>query len=178
MAEGQRSDIIFRKLSDRASDLIPILHRNSVFHLFSAVNVTIPPFQREVCMTDLQIILKAGLRGFSVPIQRVLDKRIIAVNGGIIQDYDDDNFGIILQNLTDCYVEVSIGEPIAALIVEKIDFTPTIEEVPSLPTAEFIFTDWGTTGLPKINWDVMENHNRAIDEKQAPKQCEDHPENW
>ncbi|NWT39053.1 DUT protein, partial [Chroicocephalus maculipennis] len=120
----------FTKLSENASTPSRGSARAAGYDLYSAYDCVIPPMEKAVVKTDIQIALPSGCYG--------------RVAGVIDEDYRG-NVGVVLFNFGKETFEVKKGDRIAQLICERI-FYPELEEVQTLDDTERGEGGFGSTG--------------------------------
>ncbi|XP_042522934.1 deoxyuridine 5'-triphosphate nucleotidohydrolase, mitochondrial-like [Dipodomys spectabilis] len=119
--------------------------RSAGYDLYSAYNCTIPPVEKALVKTDIQIALSSGYYGRVAPRSGLAAKHFIDVGGGVIDEDYRGNVGVILFNFYKEKFEVKKGDRIAQLICEQI-FYPEIEEVQVLDHTERGSGGFGSTG--------------------------------
>ncbi|POI32811.1 hypothetical protein CIB84_003437 [Bambusicola thoracicus] len=130
-ATGEPSALLrFTKLSENAYAPSKGSARAAGYDLYSAYDYVIPPMEKAVVKTDIQIALPAGCYG--------------RVAGVIDEDYRG-NVGVVLFNFGKKTFEVKKGDRIAQLICERI-FYPELEEVQALDDTERGEGGFGSTG--------------------------------
>uniref|UniRef100_A0A8C9GHE7 Deoxyuridine 5'-triphosphate nucleotidohydrolase n=1 Tax=Piliocolobus tephrosceles TaxID=591936 RepID=A0A8C9GHE7_9PRIM len=112
-AEEGGMQLRFARLSEHATAPTRGSPRAAGYDLYSAYDYTIPPMEKALVKTDIQIALPSGCYG--------------RVAGVIDEDYRG-NVGVVLFNFGKEKFEVKKGDRIAQLICERI-FYPEIEEV-------------------------------------------------
>ncbi|XP_062947405.1 deoxyuridine 5'-triphosphate nucleotidohydrolase, mitochondrial isoform X2 [Cynocephalus volans] len=120
----------FARLSEHATAPTRGSARAAGYDLYSAYEYTIPPMEKALVKTDIQIALPSGCYG--------------RVAGVIDEDYRG-NVGVVLFNFGKEIFEVKKGDRIAQLICERI-FYPEIEEVRILDDTERGSGGFGSTG--------------------------------
>ncbi|XP_014404291.1 PREDICTED: deoxyuridine 5'-triphosphate nucleotidohydrolase, mitochondrial isoform X2 [Myotis brandtii] len=130
-----------------------------------AYDYTIPPMEKTLVKTDIQIALPSGCYG-RVALRRLTlaqevlavrkteniaprsglaAKHFIDVGAGVIDEDYRGNLGVVLFNFGKEKFEVKKGDRIAQLICERI-FYPEIEEVQALDDTERGSGGFGSTG--------------------------------
>jgi dUTP pyrophosphatase len=142
----EQSTLNVVKLSSKA--YIPTKGSSSAagFDLYSAYNYLIPPQDKVLVKTDLQICVPYGTYGRIAPRSGLALNYHIHVGAGVIdQDYTG-NVGIVLFNLspTDQF-KIDEGDRVAQLICEKITY-PNLVEVASLNKTLRSGKGFGSTG--------------------------------
>ncbi|XP_068881929.1 deoxyuridine 5'-triphosphate nucleotidohydrolase, mitochondrial isoform X2 [Aphelocoma coerulescens] len=120
----------FTKLSENAFAPSRGSARAAGYDLYSAYDCVIPPMEKAVVKTDIQIALPSGCYG--------------RVAGVIDEDYRG-NVGVVLFNFGKETFEVKKGDRIAQLICERI-YYPELEEVEALDDTERGEGGFGSTG--------------------------------
>ncbi|XP_032831833.2 deoxyuridine 5'-triphosphate nucleotidohydrolase, mitochondrial isoform X2 [Petromyzon marinus] len=111
----------------------------------SAYDYEIPPMDRLVVQTDIQIALPAGCYGRIAPRSGLAAKHGIDVGAGVVDEDYRGNVGVVLFNFGKKPFVVKRGDRIAQLICEKI-FYPQLEECTSLENTERGSGGFGSTG--------------------------------
>uniref|UniRef100_A0A2K6AS87 Deoxyuridine 5'-triphosphate nucleotidohydrolase n=1 Tax=Macaca nemestrina TaxID=9545 RepID=A0A2K6AS87_MACNE len=115
------------------------------YDLYSAYDYTIPPMEKALVKTDIQIALPSGCYGRVAPRSGLAAKHFIDVGAGVINEDYRGNVGVVLFNFGKEKFEVKKGDRIAQLICERI-FYPEIEEVQALDDTERGSGGFGSTG--------------------------------
>ncbi|XP_070279478.1 deoxyuridine 5'-triphosphate nucleotidohydrolase, mitochondrial isoform X2 [Myotis yumanensis] len=110
-----------------------------------AYDYTIPPMEKTLVKTDIQIALPSGCYGRVAPRSGLAAKHFIDVGAGVIDEDYRGNLGVVLFNFGKEKFEVKKGDRIAQLICERI-FYPEIEEVQALDDTERGSGGFGSTG--------------------------------
>ncbi|XP_036156594.1 deoxyuridine 5'-triphosphate nucleotidohydrolase, mitochondrial isoform X2 [Myotis myotis] len=110
-----------------------------------AYDYTIPPMEKTLVKTDIQIALPSGCYGRVAPRSGLAAKHFIDVGAGVIDEDYRGNLGVVLFNFGKEKFEVKKGDRIAQLICERI-FYPEIEEVQVLDDTERGSGGFGSTG--------------------------------
>uniref|UniRef100_A0A2K6AS81 Deoxyuridine 5'-triphosphate nucleotidohydrolase n=1 Tax=Macaca nemestrina TaxID=9545 RepID=A0A2K6AS81_MACNE len=113
--------------------------------LSDAYDYTIPPMEKALVKTDIQIALPSGCYGRVAPRSGLAAKHFIDVGAGVINEDYRGNVGVVLFNFGKEKFEVKKGDRIAQLICERI-FYPEIEEVQALDDTERGSGGFGSTG--------------------------------
>lgn len=142
----------FTKLSENACAPSKGSARAAGYDLYSAYDYVIPPMEKAVVKTDIQIALPAGCYGRVAPRSGLAAKHFIDVGAGVIDEDYRGNVGVVLFNFGKETFEVKKGDRIAQLICERI-FYPELEEVQALDDTERGEGGFGSTGK---NWKWFE----------------------
>ncbi|XP_059746271.1 deoxyuridine 5'-triphosphate nucleotidohydrolase, mitochondrial isoform X1 [Bos taurus] len=110
-----------------------------------AYDYTVPPMEKVLVKTDIQIALPSGCYGRVAPRSGLAAKHFIDVGAGVIDEDYRGNVGVVLFNFGKEKFEVKKGDRIAQLICERI-FYPEIEEVQVLDDTERGSGGFGSTG--------------------------------
>ncbi|XP_061036326.1 deoxyuridine 5'-triphosphate nucleotidohydrolase, mitochondrial isoform X5 [Eubalaena glacialis] len=110
-----------------------------------AYDYTVPPMEKALVKTDIQIALPSGCYGRVAPRSGLAAKHFIDVGAGVIDEDYRGNVGVVLFNFGKEKFEVKKGDRIAQLICERI-FYPEIEEVQVLDDTERGSGGFGSTG--------------------------------
>ncbi|XP_008068153.2 deoxyuridine 5'-triphosphate nucleotidohydrolase, mitochondrial isoform X1 [Carlito syrichta] len=135
----------FARLSEHASAPTRGSARAAGYDLYSAYDYTIPPMEKALVKTDIQIALPSGCYGRVAPRSGLAAKHFIDVGAGVIDEDYRGNVGVVLFNFGKEEFEVKKGDRIAQLICERI-FYPEIEEVQVLDDTERGAGGFGSTG--------------------------------
>ncbi|XP_048812661.1 deoxyuridine 5'-triphosphate nucleotidohydrolase, mitochondrial isoform X1 [Lagopus muta] len=135
----------FTKLSENACAPSKGSARAAGYDLYSAYDYIIPPMEKAVVKTDIQIALPAGCYGRVAPRSGLAAKHFIDVGAGVIDEDYRGNVGVVLFNFGKETFEVKKGDRIAQLICERI-FYPELEEVQTLDDTERGEGGFGSTG--------------------------------
>ncbi|NXG72350.1 DUT protein, partial [Baryphthengus martii] len=135
----------FTKLSENASAPSKGSARAAGYDLYSAYDCVIPPMEKAVVKTDIQIALPSGCYGRVAPRSGLAAKHFIDVGAGVIDEDYRGNVGVVLFNFGKETFEVKKGDRIAQLICERICY-PELEEVQALDDTERGEGGFGSTG--------------------------------
>ncbi|NXY20671.1 DUT protein, partial [Atrichornis clamosus] len=145
---GPREDaarLRFTKLSENAFAPSRGSARAAGYDLYSAYDCVIPPMEKAVVKTDIQIALPSGCYGRVAPRSGLAAKHFIDVGAGVIDEDYRGNVGVVLFNFGKETFEVKKGDRIAQLICERI-YYPELEEVEALDDTERGKGGFGSTG--------------------------------
>ncbi|OPJ70554.1 deoxyuridine 5'-triphosphate nucleotidohydrolase, mitochondrial [Patagioenas fasciata monilis] len=135
----------FAKLSENAFAPSKGSARAAGYDLYSAYDCVIPPMEKAVVKTDIQIALPSGCYGRVAPRSGLAAKHFIDVGAGVIDEDYRGNVGVVLFNFGKETFEVKKGDRIAQLICERICY-PELEEVQALDDTERGEGGFGSTG--------------------------------
>ncbi|XP_032051055.1 deoxyuridine 5'-triphosphate nucleotidohydrolase, mitochondrial isoform X1 [Aythya fuligula] len=135
----------FTRLSENAFAPSRGSARAAGYDLYSAYDCVIPPMEKAVVKTDIQIALPSGCYGRVAPRSGLAAKHFIDVGAGVIDEDYRGNVAVILFNFGKETFEVKKGDRIAQLICERI-FYPELEEVQALDDTERGEGGFGSTG--------------------------------
>ncbi|XP_059558188.1 deoxyuridine 5'-triphosphate nucleotidohydrolase, mitochondrial isoform X2 [Myotis daubentonii] len=135
----------FVRLSEHATAPTKGSARAAGYDLYSAYDYTIPPMEKTLVKTDIQIALPSGCYGRVAPRSGLAAKHFIDVGAGVVDEDYRGNLGVVLFNFGKEKFEVKKGDRIAQLICERI-FYPEIEEVQVLDDTERGSGGFGSTG--------------------------------
>ncbi|XP_046510688.1 deoxyuridine 5'-triphosphate nucleotidohydrolase, mitochondrial isoform X3 [Equus quagga] len=144
-AEGSGMRLRFTRLSEHATAPTKGSARAAGYDLYSAYDYTVPPMEKALVKTDIQIALPSGCYGRVAPRSGLAAKHFIDVGAGVIDEDYRGNVGVVLFNFGKEKFEVKKGDRIAQLICERI-FYPEIEEVQVLDVTERGSGGFGSTG--------------------------------
>ncbi|NXH20846.1 DUT protein, partial [Bucco capensis] len=145
VAEEPTARLRFAKLSENASTPSRGSARAAGYDLYSAYDCVIPPMEKAVVKTDIQIALPSGCYGRVAPRSGLAAKHFIDVGAGVIDEDYRGNVGVVLFNFGKEAFEVKKGDRIAQLICERICY-PELEEVQTLDDTERGEGGFGSTG--------------------------------
>ncbi|XP_074235353.1 deoxyuridine 5'-triphosphate nucleotidohydrolase, mitochondrial-like [Saimiri boliviensis] len=137
-AEEGGMQLPFARLSEHAT-------APTGYDLYSAYDYTIPPMEKALVKTDIQIALPSGCYGRVAPRSGLAEKHFIDVGAGVIDEDYRGNVGVALFNFGKEKFEVKKDDRIAQLICERI-FYPEIEEVQALVDTERGSGGFSSTG--------------------------------
>uniref|UniRef100_A0A8C9Q9A2 Deoxyuridine 5'-triphosphate nucleotidohydrolase n=1 Tax=Spermophilus dauricus TaxID=99837 RepID=A0A8C9Q9A2_SPEDA len=100
--------------------LTPRSARAARYDLYSAYDYIIPPMEKALVKTDVQIALPSGCYGRVAPCPGLAAKHFIDVRAGVIDKNYRGNVGVVLFNFGKEKFEVKKGDQIAQLICEEI----------------------------------------------------------
>lgn len=135
----------FVRLSEHATAPTRGSARAAGYDLYSAYDCTVPPMEKAVVKTDIQIAVPSGCYGRVAPRSGLAVKHFIDVGAGVIDEDYRGNVGVVLFNFGKEKFEVKKGDRIAQLICERI-FYPELEEVQALDGTERGSGGFGSTG--------------------------------
>ncbi|XP_021117124.1 deoxyuridine 5'-triphosphate nucleotidohydrolase, mitochondrial isoform X1 [Heterocephalus glaber] len=135
----------FVRLSEHATAPTRGSARAAGYDLYSAYDYIIPPMEKALVKTDIQIALPSGCYGRVAPRSGLAAKHFIDVGAGVIDEDYRGNVGVVLFNFGKEKFEVKKGDRIAQLICERI-YYPEIEEVQELDDTERGSGGFGSTG--------------------------------
>ncbi|MBZ3879774.1 Deoxyuridine 5'-triphosphate nucleotidohydrolase, mitochondrial [Sciurus carolinensis] len=115
------------------------------YDLYSAYDYIVPPMEKALVKSDIEIVLPSGCYGRIAPRSGLAAKHFIDVGAGVIDEDYRGNVGVVLFNFGKEKFEVKKGDRIAQLICEWI-FYPDIEEVQGLNDTERGSGDFVSTG--------------------------------
>uniref|UniRef100_A0A8C9QLB8 Deoxyuridine 5'-triphosphate nucleotidohydrolase n=1 Tax=Spermophilus dauricus TaxID=99837 RepID=A0A8C9QLB8_SPEDA len=133
LAEDSGLQLRFVRLSEHGYDL------------YSTYDYIVPPMEKALVKTDIQIALPSGCCGRIAPRSGLAAKYFIDVGAGVIDEDYRGNIGVVLFNFGKEKFEVKKGDRIAQLICGRI-FYPDIEEVQVLNDTERGSGGFGSTG--------------------------------
>ncbi|KAJ1057818.1 hypothetical protein K5549_013158 [Capra hircus] len=83
------------------------------YELYSAYDYTVPPMEKVLVKTDIQIALPSGCYGRAAPRASLAAKHFIDVEAGVIDEDYRGNVGVVLFNFGKEKFEVKKGDRIA-----------------------------------------------------------------
>ncbi|KAF8508672.1 dUTPase-like protein [Hysterangium stoloniferum] len=139
------SNLLIKRLSEKARIPTRGSPLSAGYDLYSAEDKVIPAGGKALIDTQLSIAVPAGTYGRVAPRSGLAAKFMIDTGAGVIDaDYRGVVF-VLLFNHSDKEFQVSEGERIAQLIIEKIE-TPDILEVDDLEETVRGVGGFGSTG--------------------------------
>lgn len=105
----------------------------------------IPPRDKLVVKTDIQVELPEGCYGRIAPRSGLAAKNFIDIGAGVVDEDYRGNLGVVMFNHSNVEFPIAKGDRIAQLICERI-FYPTLEEVKTLTDTERGANGFGSTG--------------------------------
>ncbi|XP_064421961.1 deoxyuridine 5'-triphosphate nucleotidohydrolase, mitochondrial [Latimeria chalumnae] len=141
----QRRPLKFAKLSENAYTPTKGSAKAAGYDLYSAYDYVVPPMEKAVVKTDIQIALPSGCYGRVAPRSGLAAKHFIDVGAGVIDEDYRGNVGVVLFNFNKKSFEVKKGDRIAQLICEQI-YYPELEEHETLDETDRGAGGFGSTG--------------------------------
>ncbi|MES1914563.1 MAG: hypothetical protein MHM6MM_009695 [Cercozoa sp. M6MM] len=144
--------LFVKRLSDAAT--LPV--RGSAgaagYDLAAAHDLVIPAGGKGIAKTDLAIALPEGTYGRVAPRSGLAWKKHIDVGAGVIDADYRGNVGVVLFNHSNEDFQVSKGDRVAQLILERCVVCP-VDEVEELPETTRGAGGFGSTGVaqPLVN---------------------------
>ncbi|EIW82519.1 dUTP pyrophosphatase [Coniophora puteana RWD-64-598 SS2] len=139
------TQLLIKKLSNKAKTPTRGSPLAAGYDLYSAEDKVIPARGKALIDTQLSIAVPAGTYGRVAPRSGLASKFMIDTGAGVIDaDYRGTVF-VLLFNLSDKDFQVSEGDRIAQLIIERI-YTPEILEVEDLDETLRGAGGFGSTG--------------------------------
>lgn len=135
----------FRRLSLAALPPIRASPGAAGYDLCSAVNHAVPPHSRSVIPTDLSFQFPPGCYGRLAPRSGLAAKFFIDVGAGVIDPDFRGNVSVVIFNFSDHCFNISRGDRICQLIVER-HCTPDLEETDDLTDTQRGAGGFGSTG--------------------------------
>lgn len=149
MPVSSTSVLKFAKLTDKAFAPVKGNAFAAGYDLRSAYEYVIPAKGKDLVKTDLQIAVPPGTYGRVAPRSGLAWKNHVDVGAGVVdQDYRG-NLGVVIFNHGDQDLKIEVGDRVAQLICEKIEY-PTLEELSSLDDTARGEGGFGSTGMKEI----------------------------
>ena len=114
------SELRFKKLGPCAKSPSRGSPAAAGLDLYAAETVSIPSFGRACVKTDIAVEVPSGYYGRIAARSGLALSRGLIVGGGVVDSDFRGNVGVILFNLGEQPFEVSVGDRVAQLVVEKI----------------------------------------------------------
>lgn len=142
----QRKKIKFQRLGENG--VLPTRGTpNSIgLDLYSAEDVSLPPLQRVVIATDISVEIPEGYYGRIAPRSGLAVNKGIDVLAGVVDSDYRGELGIVLINHSLDYFNISIGDKIAQLILERADILDP-EWADTLEDTARGYQGFGSTGV-------------------------------
>ncbi len=110
----------FKKLGIYATLPVRASKYAAGYDLFSATDIYISAHGKQVVPTDIAIAVPIGYYGRVAPRSGLTVKHFLDVGAGVIDSDFRGNVSVVMFNFSDVDYQVSIGDRIAQLIIEKI----------------------------------------------------------
>lgn len=134
-----------KKLSPKARLPTRASANDAGYDLYSIVDVVIPKGERKLISTGLSMTIPDGHYGRVAPRSGLAVKHGVAVGAGVIDAGFTGEVIILLFNHGDSEVQVSEGDRVAQLLIEKISL-PEVKEVTALKQTERAGKGFGSSG--------------------------------
>ena len=115
------------------------------YDLYSAHDSVIPSNGKGLVKTDIAVAIPEGWYGRIAPRSSLAWKHHVDVGAGVVDSSYRGNIGVVLFNHSKQDLNISIGDRIAQLIIERCRVTP-IEIVSELPESQRGSGGFGSTG--------------------------------
>lgn len=135
----------FRRLSLAAIPPVRASPGAAGYDLCSAISRSIPPHSQSVVPTDLSFEFPPGCYGRLAPRSGLAAKFFIDVGAGVIDPDYRGNVGVVVFNFSDHSFNISRGDRICQLIVER-HCTPELQETDELSETLRDTRGYGSTG--------------------------------
>lgn len=134
-----------KKLSEHAQ--LPVRSSTGAagYDLFAAHSCVVPSKGKELVKTDIAVRVFDGHYGRIAPRSSLAWKNFIDVGAGVIDEDYRGPVGVLLFNHSDEDFQVTRGDRVAQLIIERIS-TPEVVEVSDLDDTERGQGGFGSTG--------------------------------
>ncbi|ORZ14006.1 dUTPase-like protein [Absidia repens] len=137
--------LLVKKLSDKGRAPTRGSAQAAGYDLYSAANIVIPAEGKVIVPTDISIAVPEGCYGRVAPRSGLAAKHFIDTGAGVIDADYRGPVGVVLFNFSKVDYQVSEGDRIAQLILERI-YTPEVEEVDDLDATDRGSGGYGSTG--------------------------------
>ncbi|XP_039901313.1 deoxyuridine 5'-triphosphate nucleotidohydrolase, mitochondrial isoform X1 [Simochromis diagramma] len=124
----ERPVLKFAKLSEHATTPTRGSAKAAGYDLYSAYNYSIPPMDKAIVKTDIQIAVPHGYYGRVAPRSGLAAKHFIDVGAGVVDEDYRGNVGVVLFNFGKETFEVKKGNRVAQLVCEKICYPDLVEQ--------------------------------------------------
>jgi dUTP pyrophosphatase len=135
----------FIRLSTFAKPPFKASTKAAGYDLFSAHNITIKPRDKAIIPTGLIIATPEGTYGRIAPRSGLAAQHSINVGAGVIDADYRGPLNVLLFNHSDESFQVNIGDRIAQLICEKVEY-PKLLEVETLDATARGSAGYGSSG--------------------------------
>jgi dUTP pyrophosphatase len=119
------------------------------YDLSSAESCVVPARGRKLIKTDIAVAIPSGTYARVAPRSGLAFKHGIDVMAGVIDEDYRGAVGVILYNTSDEPFQISIGDRVAQLILEKIE-TPWVHVVEELDETNRGEGGFGSTGVRPV----------------------------
>ena len=137
---------MFAKLTPFGYEPVKASLRSAGWDVKSAYNYSIPPFGKQLCLTDIQICVPKNTYARVAARSSLALKSHLGIGAGVIDEDFRGNVAVLLFNHGSNHYEVKRGQRIAQLIIETIQ-PVVLEETPMLPSTERGSGAFGSTGF-------------------------------
>ncbi|XP_063328769.1 deoxyuridine 5'-triphosphate nucleotidohydrolase, mitochondrial isoform X2 [Pelmatolapia mariae] len=124
----ERPVLKFAKLSEHARTPTRGSAKAAGYDLYSAYDYSIPPMDKTIVKTDIQIAVPHGCYGRVAPRSGLAAKHFIDVGAGVVDEDYRGNVGVVLFNFGKETFEVKKGDRVAQLVCEKICYPDLVEQ--------------------------------------------------
>lgn len=134
-----------KKLSPTATLPTKAHQTDAGWDLYSDVNITLWPKERQLIKTNVAMQIPVGYVGLIWPRSGLSYKKGIDVLGGVIDHGYSDQIGVILYNTGDRELIIESGDRIAQILIQEIPHF-NIVEVQELDSSERAMNGFGSSG--------------------------------
>ncbi|XP_062860503.1 deoxyuridine 5'-triphosphate nucleotidohydrolase, mitochondrial isoform X1 [Trichomycterus rosablanca] len=135
----------FAKLTENATAPTRGSVKAAGYDLYSAYDYSIPPMDKAVVKTDIQIAVPRGCYGRVAPRSGLAAKHFIDVGAGVVDEDYRGNLGVVLFNFGKETFKVKKGDRVAQLVCERICY-PDLQELETLDETDRGTGGFGSTG--------------------------------
>ncbi|CAO3639654.1 unnamed protein product [Cunninghamella echinulata] len=139
------ANLLVKRLSDKAKLPTRGFSQAAGYDLYSSADIIIPAQGKIIVPTDISIAVPEGCYGRVAPRSGLAVKHFIDTGAGVIDADYRGPVGVVLFNFSKEDYQVSQGDRIAQLIIERI-YTPEVVEVSDLDATERGAGGYGSTG--------------------------------
>ncbi|KAI9305944.1 dUTPase-like protein [Cunninghamella echinulata] len=139
------ANLLVKRLSDKAKLPTRGSSQAAGYDLYSSADIIVPAQGKIIVPTDISIAVPEGCYGRVAPRSGLAVKHFIDTGAGVIDADYRGPVGVVLFNFSKEDYQVTQGDRIAQLIIERI-YTPEVVEVNDLDLTERGAGGYGSTG--------------------------------
>jgi len=170
MASSQEMKLFVKRLSEKAKLPLRGSKQAAGYDLSSAHNILIPGRGKALVKTDLAMIIPEGCYGRIAPRSGLSWKKHLDIGAGVIDRDYRGNVGVVIFNHAEEDFQVTTGDRIAQLIMERLA-EPEVVEVSDLNETVRGSSGYGSTGVGvkrKIEEVSITSRTDKLEEKNEP----------
>jgi len=155
MAVSSEMKLFVKRLSEKAKLPVRGSKQAAGYDLSSAHDVLIPARGKALVKTDLAMIIPEGCYGRIAPRSGLSWKKHLDIGAGVIDRDYRGNVGVVIFNHAETEFQVTTGDRVAQLILERLA-EPDVVEVDDLTETERGCSGYGSTGVA-LKRELQEN---------------------